>query len=213
MKSWKGPLQVLISGSCFGLLGIFAKWAYHFGFSVGELLTLRFLFASLVLGVSLLLFRPAWLLLPGKQILISLLLGLLGYAVFSTLYFESIKEMTVGLAALLLFTFPLLVNIGSVIFLNERLTKLRLASSSSRSCARLHPSLCFLWAFKKCPVPEPRRAHDSLGFSPIQASRNSGKRDSCLSSFIRSRPLSTTVLLISFRNKEHETSWVRSPTL
>ncbi|MBX2994449.1 MAG: EamA family transporter [Bdellovibrionaceae bacterium] len=123
-----GSLQVLLAGACFGFLGIFAKWAYSLGFSVGEVLTFRFLIAALVLGAALAIFKREWLVLPRRQVVISLLLGLLGYAVFSTLYFVSIKGITVGLAALLLFTFPLFVNIGAVVFLKERLTPLRALS-------------------------------------------------------------------------------------
>ncbi len=117
--------QVLLAGACFGFLGVFGKLAFQSGIDVGELLTLRFLVATALLEIYLLLFHRSWLWLPLKQLLTSFLLGFFGYAVFSTFYFEAIKGITVGLAALLLFTFPLFVNIGSVIFLKERLTLIR----------------------------------------------------------------------------------------
>jgi drug/metabolite transporter (DMT)-like permease len=121
MKNGIGTLQVLAAGACFGFLGVFGKLAFASGLTVGELLSFRFLLAWAVLALFLLFFRRSWIFIGRRQVLVSLLLGVFGYAVFSTLYFESIKGITVGLAALLLFTFPLFVNLGSWIFLKEPL--------------------------------------------------------------------------------------------
>lgn len=101
-----GLLQVATASVCFGFIGIFGKIAFHQGLSVGELLSFRFLFAALVLGAGLSLWKPQSLRLPAKQILLSLALGVLGYAVFATLYFSAIRGLSVALAALLLYTFP-----------------------------------------------------------------------------------------------------------
>lgn len=128
MKSWLGAMQVLAAGTCFGFLGVFGKLAFASGLSVGELLTLRFSFAAVILGILLILARPAWLRIGTRQTLISLLLGVCGYAVFSTLYFESIRGISVGLAALLLFTFPIFVSLGSFLFFRERLSARQIVS-------------------------------------------------------------------------------------
>ncbi|MBC7464361.1 MAG: EamA family transporter, partial [Bdellovibrio sp.] len=58
----------------------------------------------------------------------SLALGSLGYSVFSTLYFMSIQGISVSLAALLLFTFPIFVNLGAHFFLKEKLKPLQVFS-------------------------------------------------------------------------------------
>lgn len=116
-----GILQVILAGACFGTLGIFGKWAYSLGLSVGELLSARFLTASLILAFALLLLSPRKLRLPLKQVFNSLLLGALGYASFSTMYFISIQGLSVGLAAMLLFTFPLFVALIGHFFLHEKL--------------------------------------------------------------------------------------------
>ncbi|MBX2987548.1 MAG: DMT family transporter [Bdellovibrionaceae bacterium] len=117
----RGLLQVAIASVCFGLIGIFGKKIYEAGLSVGELLSLRFTIATIVLGAALLLSRPRVLRLSRRQWVISSLLGLLGYAVFSTLYFLSIQGVSAALAVLLLYTFPfwtVLINF----FLGQRLT-------------------------------------------------------------------------------------------
>lgn len=101
-----GMLQVAAASVCFGFIGLFGKFAFREGLSVGELLSFRFLFASLLLGLGLAVASPRRLKIPPKQILLSLLLGIFGYAVFATLYFLAIRGLSVALAALLLYTFP-----------------------------------------------------------------------------------------------------------
>lgn len=124
----RGLIQVLLSGICFGFLGIFGKLSFLKGLSVGELLTYRFSLAALILGLGLAIIRPSWLRIDFKQLGISLALGVFGYAIFSSLYFLSIQGITVGLAALLLFTFPLFVNLGEWLFLKHKLSKPQLIS-------------------------------------------------------------------------------------
>ncbi len=127
MKYFVGALQVLASGICFGFLGIFARLGQQQGLDVGELLALRFSLAALLLWLGLYLFQPKLIRLSVKQILISLSLGAFGYAVFSTFYFKAIEGISVPLAAMLLFTFPLFVNLGAHFVLKERMTKLQVA--------------------------------------------------------------------------------------
>lgn len=124
----RGLIQVLLSGICFGFLGVFGKLSFQKGLSVGELLTYRFTLAALLLGLGLAFIRPSWLRIDFKQLCVSLALGVFGYAIFSSLYFLSIQGITVGLAALLLFTFPLFVNLGEWLFLKHKLTRSQLIS-------------------------------------------------------------------------------------
>lgn len=122
MKRWIGAIQVLLAGTGFGFLGIFGRWAFQEGFSVGEFLFWRFVFAAALMWVSILLFRPRLAHLRPKQIITSCFLGFCGYAVFSTLYFVAIQGVSVALAAMLLFTFPIFVSLGSHFVLRERMS-------------------------------------------------------------------------------------------
>lgn len=116
-----GIIQVLLAGIGFGFLGIFGRWAFQENLSVGELLFWRFLFAASLLWIWAALFRRHLIRIPQRQIWTSLALGFAGYAVFSTLYFESIRGISVALAAMLLFTFPLFVSLGAHYILKERM--------------------------------------------------------------------------------------------
>lgn len=125
---------VLLAGTGFGFLGIFGRWAYKSGLTVGELLSFRFALASVLLGTGLLVLRPSFLRITRPQFLISSALGVFGYAVFSTLYFKSIEGISVPLAALLLFTFPVFVNLGAHFILRERMSKRQTLSLLIASC-------------------------------------------------------------------------------
>jgi len=101
-----GLLQVAAASICFGFLGIFAKFAYGAGLTIGQLLVARFTAAAVILGLGVLLHQRRTLSIGRTQILLSLGLGFLGYAVFATLYFMALAGLSVALAALLLYTFP-----------------------------------------------------------------------------------------------------------
>lgn len=114
-----GAAQVIAAGIGFGFLGIFGKLAFAEGVAVGELLTWRFATAALVLGIALAIANPRLLRINRQQFLVCAALGTFGYAVFSTLYFTAVEGVSVSLASLLLYTFPVLVTIGARVFLNE----------------------------------------------------------------------------------------------
>lgn len=119
----RGTIEISIASACFGFLGIFGKWAFQNGLSVGELLSYRFTLAALLIWIFLLLFRPQWVLLNFKQTAIAALLGVFGYAFFSTLYFEAVQGLSVTLAALLLYTYPFWVNIFSHAFTHDKISR------------------------------------------------------------------------------------------
>lgn len=114
-------LEIILAGIGFGFLGIFGRLAFAAGINVGELLVFRFFLAAVLLWIGLYIFRRDLLKLSLSQVLISCLLGIAGYAVFSTMYFKAIQGVSVAIAAMLLFTFPIFVNVGAYLFLKEEL--------------------------------------------------------------------------------------------
>jgi len=119
----RGTIELSIASVGFGFLGIFGKIAFNSGLSVGEFLTYRFLLASLLLWIFMLLAKPGWIRLSWTQMGLAALLGFFGYAVFSTLYFKAVEGVSVALAALLLYTYPFWVSIFSHFFSREKLTR------------------------------------------------------------------------------------------
>ncbi|WP_413295215.1 EamA family transporter [Bdellovibrio sp. HCB185ZH] len=119
----RGTIEISIGSVGFGFLGIFGKTAFNSGLSVGEFLTYRFTLAAMLIWIFLLLFRPQWIRLSKKQIVIAALLGIFGYGLFSTLYFTAIDGLSITLAALLLYTYPFWVNVFSHYFTHDKISR------------------------------------------------------------------------------------------
>jgi len=118
-----GIIQVLLSGFCFGFLGLFGKHAYALGLKPGEFLSLRFLIATTLLGAFLLLTNPRSLRLKRGELLRCLCLGAFGYAVFSSCFFFALEGLSASLTVLLLYTYPVIVSVGAWVIFRERLTR------------------------------------------------------------------------------------------
>ncbi|HEY8271009.1 MAG TPA: DMT family transporter [Pseudobdellovibrionaceae bacterium] len=122
-KQLVGIFEITLGSIGFAFLGIFGKWAFSSGLSVGALLTYRFIIASMALWMGLFLFNRDKIYISRTQLLISAGLGVFGYAVFATLYFSAVQGMSVGLAALLLYTYPFWVSLLGHFFLRERMNQ------------------------------------------------------------------------------------------
>lgn len=115
-----GLLLTVLAAALFGTLGIFGKGAVAVDLSVTTLLTVRFLVATVLLW-GLLLYRGTVPRLPGRVVALELGLGVV-YAVMSLAYFESLAWLSAGVAALVLFTYPVQVTVASTVVLDEPLT-------------------------------------------------------------------------------------------
>ena len=121
-----GLLLVSVSAVSFGLMPIFAKMAYAAGTSTYTLLFLRFLVATVFMFLLMIIRKMP---LPSKREMVSfLLLGALGYVGVSLCYFSALNFASASVVALLEYTYPAMVMIGSVLFLKEKLTVGKLVS-------------------------------------------------------------------------------------
>jgi drug/metabolite transporter (DMT)-like permease len=105
----RGSLMVIASAVCYGLLPIFARFAYAEGASILDLLFVRFSLAFLMLGFILSLRRelhPP----PKKTLLILLGMGAIGYFLSSTFYFSALLYIPISVVALTLYTYPAFVT-------------------------------------------------------------------------------------------------------
>jgi drug/metabolite transporter (DMT)-like permease len=117
---------MLASGVGFGLLGVLGKQAYQAGLTPGELLSLRFVLASAMLWTFLLATRGPRLGITWRLTGICALLGIVGYAVFSSFYFMALAGLSASLTVLLLYTYPVVVTVAAWIMFKERLAGLQL---------------------------------------------------------------------------------------
>ena len=120
----KGYIQIILSGMCFGALGYFGKMAYKNSILPGELLALRYSLSAILTGLIILITNPKSLILNRFQLVSSLLLGIFGYALFSSFYFIALTGLSASLTVLLLYTYPVMVAVMSQFILKEHLGRL-----------------------------------------------------------------------------------------
>jgi len=119
-----GVFLIIVSGISFGAAAIFARFAYEAGTNPITLLFLRFGIASICMIFIILVRKNP---LPRGRILIGLvLMGALGYVGQSFCYFTGLTLASAGLVALLLYLYPAIVTVISVIFLKEPVSKLKI---------------------------------------------------------------------------------------
>jgi drug/metabolite transporter (DMT)-like permease len=123
MKRVIGILLIAASAASFGTLGIFGRFAYEEGMDTFTILFLRFGIAAVIMTAILLFRRESF---PRGPVLVQLIaMGALGYAGQSFCYLTATKYASPGLVALLLYLYPFFVAVLSMIFLNEKLTRVK----------------------------------------------------------------------------------------
>lgn len=123
-----GVVEILLSGFCFGFLGLFGKRAFENGLTPGEFLAFRYLAAAAMTAVLVVVKTKSVsaLGLGKKAVFRSLALGVFGYAVFSSFYFFALERISASMTVILLYTYPVLVAAGGAIFYGERIPAARL---------------------------------------------------------------------------------------
>ena len=117
-----GALAVMAAATIWGTLGLFAKILYAEGVSFEALVAVR----ASVGWAAVLLFVLATggakrLRVSGRDLASLVPLGLVGIGLFYLLYFYTVRESTVGTAAILLYSSPTFVVVLARLFLKEAL--------------------------------------------------------------------------------------------
>ncbi|MBM3181781.1 MAG: DMT family transporter [Chloroflexi bacterium] len=121
-----GILLIAISAASFGTLAIFGRFAYEDGMDIFTILFLRFGISAAFMTIILLLRKEQF---PRGRILAQLVgMGALGYVGQSFSYLTAINYASAGLVALLLYLYPIFVAVLSTVFLNEKLTRIKVTA-------------------------------------------------------------------------------------
>ena len=117
MRVSQGALLAVASALTYGSLGVFVKLAYAEGWNVPSLLSARFLLAGLTVLPFALAAKGSW-----RGMGFAFLLGGVGYAATTALYFPSIRFLPAAIASFLLYLSPAIVMVLAAAFLRERIT-------------------------------------------------------------------------------------------
>ncbi len=115
---------ILIAGVCWGLIGLFTKAITRFGFTEMELLFIKSVVSVIFLAVLLFVKdKKSFELREKKDILYFVGTGIVSFTFFSWCYMKAINLISVGVAAVLLYTAPTIVMLLSIVLFKERMTK------------------------------------------------------------------------------------------
>jgi drug/metabolite transporter (DMT)-like permease len=119
------------SGSAFGAMAIFGKFAYENGATVGTLLSVRFVLAAVLFWMLVLGGRAVVAelrALAPRDVALALGLGAAGYSLQAGCYFTALQRIDASLLSLLLYTFPAIVATAAVLLGRERMDARRLVA-------------------------------------------------------------------------------------
>jgi drug/metabolite transporter (DMT)-like permease len=119
---YKGAFILVLSALGFSLLPIFALYAYKGNINISTLLFFRFSLAAVIFFIYVFI-KYKKLNINKKDILFLFILGGICYNLQARFYFTSVKYISASLAALFLYTFPVMVTILSFIIEKEKITK------------------------------------------------------------------------------------------
>jgi drug/metabolite transporter (DMT)-like permease len=121
MNRLTGIILVAISAAAFATLGILGRYAYAEGMDALTILALRFSLSALLLLILLAARRES---LPrGRNLLLLVGMGAIGYVGQAYCYLTALKYASPGLVALLLYLYPVFVAILAAIWLHEPVTR------------------------------------------------------------------------------------------
>jgi len=110
---------VVVGASLWGIIGIFIQDLSDAGFSSLQIVTLRVVSAALMLVTYLCFTNPQLLKIRPKDSAIFIGTGIFSIVFFNWCYFTAIKEVSLSIAVMLLYTGPAFVIILSRIFFKE----------------------------------------------------------------------------------------------
>lgn len=119
---------VLAGATLLATLGVWGRLIYPYEPDPLTVVTWRALFASAILAAILAVARPAFLKVRGRDFPFFCVYGFLAVTLNFVAYFSAIKYVAIGVAAVLLYTYPAFVTFLSLIFLGERLTPSKAAA-------------------------------------------------------------------------------------
>lgn len=121
-------LYVILGASCWGVIGIFIRNLYAFGFTPIQVTFIRSVIAVVILTASIIIKDKKLLKIKLKDIWMFLGTGIVSVVLFNICYFKCMQYCSLSVAAILLYTSPVFVMIFSAVIFKEKITKRKIAA-------------------------------------------------------------------------------------
>ena len=118
---------IIVAGVLWGTSGIFVHYLAPYGFSSLQMTAVRGTVSLVSMAIALLILDRRLFLAGWKDVLLFVGSGL-GFFGTASCYFAAMQATSVSTAVVLMYTSPVLVMLFSVLFLGERLTRLKMIS-------------------------------------------------------------------------------------
>lgn len=128
LNELRGYAFVLVSAAIFSTLGVLARLIYRYEADPLTVVTFRASVAAGLLFLGLLLFRPALLKIRPRHLPFFAVSGFFGVACNYSCFLYAVKYTTIATAVSILYTYPALVALASVVVFREPLTRAKLVS-------------------------------------------------------------------------------------
>lgn len=124
-----GSVSVFAAAFLWGFVGVFVRKMTTYGFSAIQITAVRSFLTWLVLFLYLLFTDKQKLKIKWKDIGLLVWMGLVSILCFNVLYFYTIQIADVSIAAVLLYIWPVLVMLSSIVIFKEKFTIMKLFSA------------------------------------------------------------------------------------
>ncbi|KAA0258347.1 DMT family transporter [Deferribacter autotrophicus] len=124
----KGIVFSILSALCFASLAIFAKLGYIKGYKTNTLLFYRFFFATLIFFVFILFKDKRLFLIDKTGLLKCFIVGFLFYGLQASFFFLSVKYIGASMTSFILYMYPFVVTVLSVIIFRQRIERIIIAT-------------------------------------------------------------------------------------
>lgn len=128
IKKKAAPFLILLAGCLWGSMGIFVRTLNTWGLASFEIVALRSFVTMCCMFLILLIFKRELLRIRLRDIWCFLGTGLCSIVFFNYCYFRTIMETSMPVAAVLLYTAPVMVVLMSAVLFHERITPAKLAA-------------------------------------------------------------------------------------
>jgi len=122
MKEVYGYFLIVSASIMWGTMGIFGKLAFGYGINPVTLTALRIVISSITMLISIVLLKRNLLKIKKKDVPQLLVFAILAVALQRIAYFYTVDLTTATMAAVLFYTYPILVTVHASLFLKEKLT-------------------------------------------------------------------------------------------